>query len=133
MGTNWLLSVLLVPALLSAQETRPSPWHDDFAKAKEVAKEKNRPILAYFTGSDWQKYCLQFQADVLQQKEFLEWAERTVVLLVLDRPRDKKLPEATAKQTDDLMATYKVTVFPTIVVLDAEGKVKARMVGLVSG
>jgi|SoiMethySBSTD1v2_1073268.scaffolds.fasta_scaffold311853_2 protein disulfide-isomerase len=130
MSKPLLLSLLLLSAPLSAQE---SPWLDDLAKAKAVAKEKNRPILAYFTGSDWQKLCLQYQAECLEKKEFLDWAEQNVVLLMLDRPQNKPQTEAIKKQTTDLMAAFKIVGFPAIVILDAEGKERTRLQGRIDG
>ena len=130
MNVPFCISLLALPALLVAQE---SAWLTDFGKAKAVAKEKKLPILAYFTGSDWNHHCQLMQAEVFDQKEFLDWANKAVILLAIDRPRDKKLDESTKKQTDELNQSYKITTFPTVVILDAEGCVQGKIPGFVSG
>lgn len=110
-----------------------SPWFLDFEKAKAAAKEKNLQILAYFTGSDWQKYCIQYHQETFSQKDFLDWAEKNVVLLEVDTPRDRKLDDAIKAQNEQLKKTYQITGLPTVLFLDAEGKVTVRMNGLTSG
>lgn len=98
-------------------------WLSDFTKACEIAKEKGLPILANFTGSDWCPWCLKLHKEVFGTKDFQSWTTTNVVLFIADFPRWKKLPEATDKQNKELLKQYGVRGFPTILLLDYEGKV----------
>lgn len=101
-------------------------WLTDFDKAKAEAKEKNRPILVDFTGSDWCGWCIKLNKEVFSKEAFKNYAKDNLVLLELDFPRKKKLSDELKKQNEKLSKKYKVKGFPTILLLDAEGKVLAR-------
>jgi hypothetical protein len=46
-----VVPMLLVPPMLSAQESRPSgiAWQHDLAAAIAQAREAGKPVIAYFT------------------------------------------------------------------------------------
>jgi len=104
----------------------PEGWETDFAKAKAKAAEKNIPILADFSGSDWCGWCQKLDREVFGKEEFKKFAEQSVVLFVADFPMKSKLPEAQAKQNKELADKFKVEGFPTVLLLDKDGKELAR-------
>ena len=53
---------------------------------------------------------------------FKKWAKKNVVLVELDFPRRKKLPEKLAKQNEALKQKFGIRGFPTILFLDASEK-----------
>lgn len=89
-------------------------WHTDVMKANEISKSTNKPIFAFFTGSDWCGWCKKLQADVFSKAEFIEWAEKNVVLLELDFPRRKTLSPELQQQNNSLQQTFQVRGYPTI-------------------
>lgn len=89
-------------------------WLVDIDQAYKLSKETNKPILANFTGSDWCGWCKRLRAEVFSKAEFKEWAEENVVLLELDFPRRKRLPEEQIQQNRGLQQAFQVTGFPTI-------------------
>jgi thioredoxin-related protein len=101
-------------------------WMRDFDAAKQKAKETNRPILADFSGSDWCGWCIKLDKEVFSQDAFKEYAKENLVLLLLDFPRRTELPKAEAEQNQKLSEEYGIRGFPTVLVLDAEGKELAR-------
>jgi thioredoxin-related protein len=100
-------------------------WTTDFEAAKKMAAEKKLPILAEFSGSDWCVPCIKLKREVFSSQEFKDYAKDNLVLFVADFPHKTKLDEKTAKQNDDLSKKYKIEVFPTVLLTDAEGKVFA--------
>jgi len=64
---------------------------------------------------------------VLSKKEFIDEASKKFVLVELDFPRKKKLPEAQAEANEAASQTYNIEYFPTIVLTDADGKEIARL------
>lgn len=122
-----LLAGLLAALTFSA--SAKSEWLTDFEKAKEVAKKENKSILLDFTGSDWCGYCIKLKKNVFNTEDFEAFAEKNLVLVEVDFPSKKKLPEAQAKANEKLQAKFGVEGFPTILVLDPEGKKLGEEVG----
>lgn len=98
-------------------------WHTDFAKAKALAKKNKRPILANFSGSDWCIWCHRLENEVFSKKEFKKYAGENLVLLLVDFPMKSKQPPELAAQNEKLAEALNVRGFPTIHLLDADGKV----------
>ncbi len=97
-------------------------WLTDFKAAQEQAEEKERPILVNFTGSDWCGWCIRLDKEVFSQEEFNRFAKNDLVLLMIDFPRGKEQTEELKQQNAQLAQKYGIRGFPTIVLLDAEGK-----------
>ncbi len=117
-----LFSLFILISLVSfSQELK---WETDITIAKDLAKEQNKNILVYFTGSDWCAPCKQLKADFFQSDRFIEKAEK-VVLLMVDLPfrQDIITPEQ-RKKNEKLIKQYNPEKsFPTIVGLSSSGKV----------
>ena len=89
-------------------------WVNDVNKAQEMSQKSKKPIFAMFTGSDWCGWCKKLHNDVFSKPEFIEWANKNVILLELDFPRYKKLPEQLAQQNNELQQAFQVRGYPTI-------------------
>ncbi|MEP7268069.1 MAG: thioredoxin family protein [Saprospiraceae bacterium] len=89
---------------------------DAYAKSKKTGK----PILANFTGSDWCGWCKRLSAAVFTQDEFKKWADKNVVLLELDFPRAKVIPQQIQAQNQSLQQAFNITGYPTIWVFDLD-------------
>jgi thioredoxin-related protein len=97
----------------SSAETKLD-WQTDVLKAQEISKSTNKPIFAFFTGSDWCGWCHKLQREVFAKPEFVDWASKNVVLLELDFPRRKQLPAELAQQNNGLQQAFQVKGYPTI-------------------
>lgn len=100
-------------------------WSENFQEVSALAKETKRPILIYFTGSDWCGWCRKLHAEVLDRPDFKNWAKENVVLFKADFPRGIQQSSDLKKQNRELARRYKVSGFPTLVLADADGKVIA--------
>lgn len=102
-------------------------WLTDFEAAKKKAAAENRQILVDFSGSDWCGWCIKLDEEVFQKDEWKSYATNNLVQVLVDFPRDKSgQSEALKKQNDALGKKYKVRGFPSVLLLDAEGKELAR-------
>ena len=112
----------------SYSERVPEPvWFESFAKAAAEAESNDKLILADFTGSDWCHWCVKLKQDVFDTPEFKSWAKDNVVLLELDFPRKSTVSLAIREQNEMLKSRYNVSSFPTVLILDAAGNVRAKM------
>ncbi len=89
-------------------------WYTDVMKANEISEATNKPIFAFFTGSDWCGWCKKLERDVFSKPEFIKWASEKVVLLELDFPRNKTLSPELMQQNQSLQQTFQVRGYPTI-------------------
>ncbi len=112
--------------LLGANLAHASEWLTDYDHALAQARQENKAVLAYFTGSDWCIWCKRLDTEVLSKEAFENWAAARVVLLKLDFPRAKLLKKSVLETNQALMQRYGIQGFPTILILDANGSEKAR-------
>lgn len=119
--THLALLLFVAAGLETRAQKKESPaaenglvWHTDIMKAREVSEAGNKPIFAFFTGSDWCVWCVRLQRDVFSKPAFIEWAKKNVVLLELDFPRGKQLSPELAQQNNSLQQTFGVQGYPTI-------------------
>jgi thioredoxin-related protein len=95
-------------------------WLVKMDEAYAISKKTGKPILANFTGSDWCGWCKRLVADVFSQPDFKKWAEKNVVLLELDFPRRKTIPEDIRQQNFSLQQSFGVRGYPTIFIFHAD-------------
>jgi thioredoxin-related protein len=117
--------IYMLAGLVSAQAGGDG-WLTDFEAAKKAAADRGVPILADFSGSDWCGWCIKLDKEVFSKEAFKTFAKDNVVLFLADFPARKEQPEALARQNKALASQYGVEGFPTVLLLDAEGKLKAR-------
>ena len=107
-------------------------WATDFAAAEARAAREHKPLFLDFTGSDWCGYCMRLEDEVLTTADFESFA-RNYVLVRLDYPRKKKLPDAEQRQNNTLRDRYGIDSYPTVIVTDPTGKELARASGFAPG
>jgi len=123
-----LFTLVLFQFTLNAQEKSELNWLEDFEQAKVIAKKQNKPILIFFTGSDWCGLCKMLEKDFFSTDKFKETANKSLILYKADFPQ-RRTDIVTAAQklvNTALDKKYSKTrgtrVFPTIVMIDASGK-----------
>jgi len=125
-----LFAFLLVGLTASAADVT---WLTDYNQALQTAKAQNRNVLMDFTGSDWCPYCIQMEKEVLSQPQFEDYASKNLVLLLVDFPQSKQLPQKVQDQNNMLQQRYGVEGFPTFLLVDPSGKVLQQYVGYLPG
>jgi len=108
-------------------------WLSDWEAAKARAKAENKPILINLIGSDWCGWCIKIEKDVFSQAAFKDYATANLVLMEVDFPRQKQLPAALRKQNAALKKSYLNGGYPTVYLLDAEGKKLSDDLGELEG
>ena len=109
-----------------------SSWLTDYKKAQQEAKTNNKLLLLNFTGSDWCGWCIKLDKEVFSKPEFKDYANKNLVLVEVDFPRGKSQGSDIKKQNGELAEQYQIEGFPTIVVLDGDGK-KVGLLGYMPG
>jgi thioredoxin-related protein len=115
-----------------AAEAQELVWETNVTKAMAISTETKKPLLLFFTGSDWCGWCIRLQKEVLKTPEFAAWAKENVVLVELDYPRKAPQMEDIKKQNNELQMAFGIQGFPTIILANAttkEGKVNFEGIG----
>jgi protein disulfide-isomerase len=97
-------------------------WENNLETAIQQAKKENKAVLVNFTGSDWCIWCKRLSSEVFQQKAFKDYANESLVLVMLDFPRNIEQSAETQAYNNNLAQKYGIQGFPTILIIDGEGK-----------
>lgn len=121
-----VIAFLATSGLVSAAD-----WQTDYDKALQTAKAESKRVLVDFTGSDWCGPCIQLKQRVFSRPEFINFAEKNLILVEIDYPQRKKLAAALVKQNERLAKQYGIDEkgYPTLVLLDPSGKTVRELSG----
>ncbi len=106
-------------------------WQTSYDDAVKLAKKKKKPLLVFFTGSDWCGPCKMLHADLFENEEFITLANKKLILYKADFPRNGGsvvTPEQKLKNSE-LQSKYGVGGFPTVIVLNSKNEVIGKQVG----
>jgi thioredoxin-related protein len=117
------------PTVARASTQAESVWLTDYKKAREQAKSSNRLLLLQFTGSDWCPPCRMLKNAILSTHEFEDYASKNFVLVEVDFPRTKVQAPEVAQQNQVLAQQFGIQVFPSIIILNSDGKKIGELVG----
>ena len=108
-----IFTLILVVSLSLVGKAQDLVWHTDLMKATELAQKENKPIMLFFTGSDWCGWCKRLQKEVFFMDEFKTWAQKNIILVELDYPRGKTLEASITAQNQQLQQMFEVRGYPT--------------------
>jgi protein disulfide-isomerase len=97
-----------------AQDHQLQEWYSDVNQAILKSEETGKPLFLFFTGSDWCGWCIRLQKEVFQTPYFTKWAKENVILVELDFPRQKQLPDQIRQQNQKLQQIFQVQGYPTV-------------------
>ncbi len=115
-------AVAAVALTFVASAHADNAWLTDFKEAQQKAKSDNKLLLLDFTGSDWCGWCIKLRKEVFSRPEFKDYASKNLVLMEVDFPRAKQIDKSLLQQNMDLADKFGIQGFPTIIVLDGNGK-----------
>jgi protein disulfide-isomerase len=114
------------PSAETGELSPATAWHTNYAKATALAREEHKLLLLDFTGSDWCGWCQRLHAEILTKTAFLDYARDNLVLVELDFPHKKPQPEELKRQNELLSGKFSVDGYPTIIMVDADGRELGR-------
>ena len=106
-------STVAKPAGTAAIQSDAEAWETDLNKAIALSYESKKPIMLFFTGSDWCGWCIRLQNEVFRTETFSKWAKENVIFVELDYPRKKEQAEAIKEQNRQLQQMFAVQGYPT--------------------
>jgi protein disulfide-isomerase len=130
---HFLITVASLVAFSAASMAAESGWLTDYEAAKKQAKEENKPILINFTGTDWCGWCIKIEKEIFSKDEFKAYAKENLILMEVDFPEKKKQAEEVKEQNKKLDKEFKIEGYPTIFLIDSEGKKLSEDIGYREG
>lgn len=112
----------VVVALSFTATLAAAGWDDDYEKALARAKAEKKMVLLDFTGSDWCGWCMKLDREVFSKPEFKNYAKENLVLVEVDFPQGKRQTKKLKAQNEKLQGEHGVRGYPTIIVLNSEGR-----------
>ena len=107
-------------------------WETTYKEALKKSKKEKKPVLIYFTGSDWCGPCKVLDKKLFHTEKFKTIADNDLILYEADTPRNKDIvsPEK-LEVTNDLKRKFKIRSFPTLVFVNHKGKMIGYKKGLI--
>ena len=96
-------------------------WHTNWESAAAESSSTGKPVMLFFTGSDWCGWCKKLKREVFDTSEFQSWASSKVVLLELDFPRNKPQSTQVKAANQRLSQKFGVRGYPSIFFANAKG------------
>jgi protein disulfide-isomerase len=126
MNYRSLLAAAGALCLLNSAARAELTWHTDYDVAVKQAKDEGKLVFIDFTGSDWCGWCMKLKAEVFDKPEFAAFANANLVLLEVDFPKGKPQTDQQRANNAALATKYGISGYPTIFVVNTEGKPVAR-------
>lgn len=114
-----LMMLVFGSAAMQSQELN---WHTNVKEAIAIGNKEKKPLLLFFTGSDWCGWCIRLQKEVLKTPEFAKWANANVILVELDYPKRTPQTPEIKKQNNELQEVFGIQGFPTIYLANGTNK-----------
>lgn len=123
----------LVAAIVVVVWGKFQPPPERLQSALAEAKRDNKLVLLDFTGSDWCGWCMKLEEESLGKPEFIDYASKYLVTVIVDFPMHHDLPAGLKKANSAIKSKYGVGGFPTLIALSPDGKVVWQQTGYVEG
>ncbi len=108
-----IIALFLLVGIVSMQ-AQELKWETNLEAATKVSMKTKKPLMLFFTGSDWCGWCIRLQKEVFTTPEFATWAKANVVLVELDFPRRTPQDEKIKMQNAEMQQLFQVQGYPTV-------------------
>ena len=110
---NIVIILLIVISQKITAQSIDLNWYNDLNKAVPISVKEKKPIMLFFTGSDWCGWGMRLKKEVFNHEEFKIWTEENIILVELDFPRRKKIDPKILNQNRELARIFGVSGYPT--------------------
>jgi protein disulfide-isomerase len=115
------------PSVFASNHALAATWLTDLPMAQAQAKAEGKFVLINFTGSDWCGWCMKLRKEVFLKPEFNDYSRTNLILVEVDFPKRKPQPAPLQQANQKLAEQFEVQGYPTLIVLDSQGKKLGRV------
>lgn len=122
-----LFFCLLALCCFSVKGHAEIAWTTNYQQALQQSQASHKPILLFFTGSDWCPYCIKLDREVFETAEFSQLAGDKFIFVLLDQPRNGSRSAEQNASVSQLQQKYGITGLPTVVLIDGSERVIGQL------
>lgn len=115
-----ILAFVLAVSAAAAADRQPQPWTTDVQQAWQRSRTEQRPMLLYVSKQGC-PYCRMMETGTLRDPALMEHIQSQFVTAAVE-----------AHAHADFVQRLSVRAFPTLLVIDRDGRAVAAIVGYVS-
>lgn len=93
-------------------------WQTNYEQAVQESNTTSRPLILFFTGSDWCGWCNKLDEEAFETTAFAEAAGNKFVFVKLDFPLYSPQNPQLKTQNKQLQQKFDVRSFPTVIIVD---------------
>ncbi|MDX1680434.1 MAG: thioredoxin family protein [Akkermansiaceae bacterium] len=130
--------------ILTDPKLKRGPWERSIQIARKTSIREGKPLLIWFTDSNRSPRCRQLNQELFADREFQEWASENLIRMRVNESEElddeglslgekQSRRVAFAKYVKRLKKHYKVLGYPSLVMVDPQGRVVGHYRGYTSG
>jgi protein disulfide-isomerase len=108
-------------------------WYTSYEEAVIQSQATAKPILLFFTGSDWCAWCHKLENEVFNTKEFSDITSDKFIFVKIDFHLNSALSPNLGAQNKQLQKKFDVQGFPAVIILDAQSQKQIGCLGYLAG
>jgi len=95
-------------------------WLDTVEQGLATATENQKPLLVFFTGSDWCPWCVGLYEYCMNNQEFASYANDNLNLVMIDFPKKAELTPERKEYCKRIFDSYNLTGLPTVLLFNQQ-------------
>jgi protein disulfide-isomerase len=92
-------------------------WYTNYNDALKVSQASSKPMVLFFTGSDWCSWCTKLEKEALETSDFINAVGDKLIFVKLDYPRKGNPDPALKAQNEELQKKFSIRGYPTLIVI----------------
>lgn len=102
-------------------------WETDYVSALEKSRNESKPLLLFFTGSDWSGLSMKMKNEILDSDSFQSPISSSFICVEIDFPQHKGLSSQKQDQNLHLKNQFHVEDYPALVLIDSNEREILRL------
>lgn len=113
---------LLLITLFFVSPLHALVWESDVEKALQRAESEKKPLLLFFTGSDWSGWSMKMKKELLSTEAFDKKVEGKFLCVEIDFPQHTPLSLECAEKNKRMKERFSITQYPRLLVVTSDGR-----------
>lgn len=114
----------LVSTFLNAQEIH---WETNYNQALKLSADQKKPLLIFFTGSDWSGLSMKMKNEVLNGANFQKAVSDRFVCVEIDFPKHHAFSSENEQLNNQVKEKFHISELPLLLIIDETEREITRM------
>lgn len=104
-------------------------WKTNYDQAVAESKASSKPLVLFFTGSDWCGWCTKLDEEAFDTAEFADATRNKFIFVKLDYPLYSQQDSQLKAQNQQLKQRFNIRSYPTVILWDAQNNQQIGQTG----